>query len=158
MSGGNFHGQYLSQAMDFLAIGLTTAANISERRIEKLLDPRFSHLPPFLSKSAGLSSGLMLTHVTSAALASENKVLSHPASVDTIPTSGNKEDHVSMGVHAALKAQDILENVKNILAIEFLAAYQGLFLLRPLKTSPVLEKVYSVLSQKVSPIHKDRVF
>ena len=100
----------------------------------------------------------MLTHVTSAALASENKVLSHPASVDTIPTSGNKEDHVSMGVHAALKAQDILENVKNILAIEFLAAYQGLFLLRPLKTSPVLEKVYSVLSQKVSPIHKDRVF
>ena len=158
ISGGNFHGQYLSQAMDFLAIGLTTLANISERRIEKLLDPKFSHLAPFLSKSAGLSSGLMIAHVTSAALASENKVLSHPASVDTIPTSGNKEDHVSMGVHAALKAQDILENVKNILAIEFLAAYQGLSLLRPLKTSPVLEKVYSALSQKISPIHKDRIF
>lgn len=158
LSGGNFHGQYLSQAMDFLSIALSTLVNISERRIEKLLDPRFSNLPPFLVKNSGISSGLMIAHVTVAALASENKVLSHPASTDTIPTSANKEDHVSMGVHAALKAKEIIENATSVIAIELLAASSGIEFLRPLKTSPHLEKVMSIIRKKVPPIHEDRVF
>ena len=158
ISGGNFHGQYLAQAMDFLSIATTTLVNISERRIEKLLDPKFSGLPPFLVQGLGLDSGLMLAHVTAAALASENKVLSHPASVDTIPTSANKEDHVSMGVHAARKTKEILSNAEEVLAIEFLAASQGIECLRPLKTSPVLEKIMSLIRSKVPPIEKDRIF
>lgn len=158
VSGGNFHGQYLSSAMDFLAIAITTLVNISERRIEKLMDPKFSGLPAFLSPHEGLESGLMLAHVTASALASQNKVLSHPASIDTIPTSGNKEDHVSMGVHAALKAKEILENAENVLAIEFLAARQALELRRPLRISPYLEKVMKLLEAHVPPITNDRVF
>lgn len=158
IGGGNFHGQYLSCAMDFLAIATSSLVNISERRIEKLMDPKFSQLAPFLSAHEGLESGLMLAHVTASALASQNKVLSHPASVDTIPTSGNKEDHVSMGVHAALKAKEILENAENVLAIEFLAARQALELRRPLRSSPALEKVMDILSASVPPITKDRVF
>ena len=144
--------------MDYLSIAFTTLCHISERRIEKLFDPQFSGLPTCLSPNEGLNSGLMLAHVTAAALTSENKVLSHPASVDTIPTSGNKEDHVSMGTHAALKAKEILENTKNILAIEFLSAAQGIFYRRPLKTSPVLESVIKIIRKKVPPITKDRVF
>ncbi len=158
VNGGNFHGQYLSQAMDFLSIALSTMVNISERRIEKLLDPKFSSLPPFLIQDAGISSGLMIAHVTAAALASENKVLSHPASVDTIPTSGNKEDHVSMGVHSALKAKEILDNAETVLAIEFLAGAQGIEFRRPLKTSPHLEKIMTVIRKHIPPITKDRVF
>ncbi len=158
LSGGNFHGQILSQAMDFLSIALATLVNISERRIEKLLDPSFSGLSAFLATKEGLESGLMLAHVTAAALASQNKVLAHPASVDTIPTSGNKEDHVSMGVHAALKAHEILDNAENVLAIEFLAASQGLELRRPLMTSPILEKVMSLIRSKIPPITQDRIF
>ncbi|OGQ13664.1 MAG: histidine ammonia-lyase [Deltaproteobacteria bacterium RIFCSPHIGHO2_02_FULL_40_11] len=158
VSAGHFHGQYLGHAMDYLSIAFTTLCHISERRIEKLFDPQFSGLPTCLSPNEGLNSGLMLAHVTAAALTSENKVLSHPASVDTIPTSGNKEDHVSMGTHAALKAKEILENTKNILAIEFLSATQGIFYRRPLKTSPVLESVIKIIRKKVPPITKDRVF
>ena len=158
ISGGNFHGQYLSQAMDFLSIAMTTMVNISERRIEKLLDPQFSGLPPFLANHEGLESGLMLAHVTASSLASYNKDLSHPASVDTIPTSGNKEDHVSMGVHAALKAKEILNNAEDVLAIEFLAASQGIELRRPLTTSPLLEKVMSVIRSQIPPITQDRIF
>ena len=158
ISGGNFHGQYLSQAMDFLSIAMTTLVNISERRIEKLLDSKFSGLPPFLAKNEGLESGLMLAHVTASSLASYNKVLSHPASTDTIPTSGNKEDHVSMGVHAALKAREILSHAEDVLAIELLAARQGIELRRPSKTSPDLEKVMAILEKEIPPITKDRVF
>ncbi len=158
LSGGNFHGQVLSQAMDFLSIALATLVNISERRIEKLLDPTFSGLPTFLAHKEGLESGLMLAHVTAAALASQNKVLAHPASVDTIPTSGNKEDHVSMGVHAALKAKEILSNAEDVLAIELLAASQGIEFRRPLITSPVLEKVMAMIRKKIPPITQDRIF
>ncbi|MBI3019257.1 MAG: histidine ammonia-lyase [Deltaproteobacteria bacterium] len=158
ISGGNFHGQCLSQAMDFLSIAMTTLVNISERRIEKLLDPQFSGLPPFLANNEGLESGLMLAHVTASSLASYNKILSHPASTDTIPTSGNKEDHVSMGVHAALKAKEILGHAEDVLAIEFLAARQGIELRRPSKTSPCLEKVMATLEKEIPPITKDRVF
>lgn len=158
VNGGNFHGQYLSMTSDVLSIAVTTLINISERRIEKLLDPKFSNLPTFLSAQEGLESGLMLAHVTSSALASESKILSHPASVDSIPTSGNKEDHVSMGVHAALKAKEILKNAEDVLAIEFLAASQGIEFRRPLKTSPLLEKVMRTIRSKVPPIKQDRIF
>lgn len=158
IQGGNFHGQYLSQAMDFLAIATTTLVNISERRIEKLLDPKFSGHTAFLAPKEGLNSGLMSPHYTAAALASENKVLAHPASIDTIPTSCHKEDHVSMGPHAALKAKEILKNAESVLAIEFLAASQGIECLRPLRSSPLLEKVMKIIRNKVEPIKKDRVF
>ncbi|MEK7790268.1 MAG: histidine ammonia-lyase [Deltaproteobacteria bacterium] len=156
--GGNFHGQYLSQAMDFLSIAATTIVNISERRIEKLLDPKFSGHTAFLAPREGINSGLMGPHYTAAALASENKVLAHPSSVDTIPTCCHKEDHVSMGPHAALKAKEILKNAESVLAIEFLAASQGIEYQRPLKTSPLLEKVMATIRKHVEPIHKDRVF
>jgi len=156
--GGNFHGQYLSQAMDFLSVSTTTLVNISERRIEKLLDPKFSGHPAFLAPREGLNSGLMGVHYTAAALASENKVLAHPASIDTIPTCCHKEDHVSMGPHAALKAKEILKNAESVLAIEFLAASQGIEYLRPLKSSPILEKVMKTIRKYVPPIKKDRIF
>jgi histidine ammonia-lyase len=126
VSGGNFHGQPVAVALDHLAVATCSLATISERRIERLLNPALSDLPPFLAKNAGLNSGFMMAHVTAAALVSENKVLAHPASVDTIPTSAGKEDHVSMGVHAARKAAEIVENAVTVLAIELLAAAQAL--------------------------------
>ncbi len=126
VSGGNFHGQPVAVALDHLAVATCSLAGISERRIERLLNPALSDLPPFLAKNAGLNSGLMMAHVTAAALVSENKVLAHPASVDTIPTSAGKEDHVSMGVHAARKALSIVENTATVLGIELLAAAQAL--------------------------------
>jgi len=158
LSGGNFHGQYLSQAMDFLSIAISTLSNIAERRIDKLCDPKFSGLPPFLISDHGTSSGLMAVHYTAAALASENKVLSHPASVDSIPTSGNMEDHVSMGPHAARKAREIIRNAEYIVASELLAASQGIEFLRPLKTSKHLEKIMRIIRKKIKPIHEDRIF
>ena len=120
ISGGNFHGQALSFCMDYLAIGLAEICNISERRVEKMMNPSFSELPAFLTKNSGLNSGLMIAHVSAAALTSENKVFCHPASVDSIPTSTDKEDHVSIGVTAGLKLWKALENVKACLAIEIL--------------------------------------
>ena len=122
------------------------------------MDPKFSGLPACLAAQEGLESGLMLTHVTAAALASQNKVLSHPASIDSIPTSGNKEDHVSMGITAAFKAKEILKNAQEVLAIEFLAASQGIYYRRPLTTSPSLEKIHSIIRTQVPPIKKDRIF
>jgi len=122
VSAGNFHGQPVAVALDHLAVATCSLAGISERRIERLLNPALSDLPPFLAKDAGLNSGLMMAHVTAAALVSENKVLAHPASVDTIPTSAGKEDHVSMGVHAARKALEVVENTATVLGIELLAA------------------------------------
>ncbi len=136
LSGGNFHGEPLAFALDFLGIALAALAGISERRVERLVNPALNEgLPPFLAPEAGLHSGLMMAQVTAAALVSENKVLAHPASVDSITTSGNKEDYVSMGMTAALKLKQILSNTRTVLAIEAIAAAQALDFLAPLKTS-----------------------
>jgi histidine ammonia-lyase len=158
LSGGNFHGEYVAKMMDTAAIGLSELANISDQRIQKLINPTLSGLPAFLTKDPGLNSGMMIVQVASAALVSENKVLSHPASVDSIPTSADKEDHVSMGVTAARKARQILANVRHVLAMELLCGYQGVALLRPLKSSKPLESVWDVLRGIVPPIEQDRAF
>ena len=158
MSGGNFHGEYVAMAMDTVAIALSELANISDLRIQKLINPSISGLPAFLTKDPGLNSGLMIVQVASASLVSENKVLSHPASVDSIPTSADKEDHVSMGVTAARKARQVLTNLRHVLAMELLAGSQGVELLRPLRTSKPLENVQSLIREKVPPIEQDRIF
>jgi len=158
ISGGNFHGEAAAFAMDYLAIGLSELANISERRIEKMTNSAFSTLPAFLVKDGGLNSGFMIAQVTAAALASENKILAHPASVDSIPTSTDKEDHVSMGMSAGLKCNQILENTTHVIAIELLAATQCFDLLRPLTSSRILENVYQKVRTKVAYYEKDRVF
>ncbi len=156
ISGGNFHGQPLASALDFMAIALTQLGGIAERRIDRLVNPLTSELPPFLARSPGLESGLMLAQVAAAALASENKVLAHPASVDSIPTSGNKEDFVSMGMAAALKLQPVIANVRNILAIELLCACQALDFLAPLRSGKLAEQARALV-RKVSPhVAKDR--
>lgn len=142
MSGGNFHGQPLAMAMDFLAIAVAELGSIAERRIEKLTNPAMSGLPAFVVKEGGLNSGFMIPHVVAAALVSENKVLCHPASVDSIPTSADKEDHVSMGPIAARKALKVCHHVTNILAIEALTAAQGIDLHAPLKPSLPLQRVH----------------
>ncbi|MGZ6296020.1 MAG: aromatic amino acid lyase, partial [Candidatus Limnocylindrales bacterium] len=126
ISGGNFHGQPVALALDFAKLAIAELASISERRIALLVDPRLSGLPPFLVDEAGLNSGLMLLQYTAAALVSENKVLAHPASVDSIPTSANQEDHVSMGSIAARHCRDVLRNAEQVLALELLCAGQGL--------------------------------
>jgi histidine ammonia-lyase len=158
ISGGNFHGEALALTMDYLAMGLSEICNIAERRVEKMMNPHFSDLPAFLTKNSGLNSGLMIAHVTMAALASENKYLCHPASVDSIPTSTDKEDHVSMGVTSGRKLHEVVSNVQHGLAIELLCNTQGLDFLRPLKTSPGLEKVHALVRKHVEPIGEDRVF
>lgn len=157
ISCGNFHGQPLALALDFAAIALSEIANISERRIEAMLDPHLSELPPFLTVRGGVDSGLMVSQYTAAALVSENKVLSHPASVDSIPTSANQEDHVSMGATAGLKALDVLRNVETVLAIELLCGAAGLDFRRPLRTSAPLEAVYALIRSEVPPLESDRV-
>ncbi len=158
LSGGNFHGQPLAFALDYLAIALAALAGISERRIERLVNPALNEgLPPFLAADAGMNSGFMMPQVTAAALASENKVLSHPASVDSITTSGNKEDYVSMGMAAAIKLKKVVSNTIHVLAIEACAAAQALDFLSPLKTSPPLAQALAAI-RKVSPrIEHDRV-
>lgn len=122
MSGGNFHGEYSSKSLDFLAISVHEIGSISERRLERLVNPNLSYLPDFLVKEGGLNNGFMIPHCTAAALVSENKTLSHPGSVDTITTSANQEDHVSMGGWAARKAHEVVVNVEYVLAIELMAA------------------------------------
>jgi histidine ammonia-lyase len=156
VSGGNFHGEPVALAADILAIAMAELGSISERRIERLVNPALSGLPAFLTPEGGLQSGLMLAHVTAAALASENKVLAHPASVDSIPTSANKEDHVSMGVTAALKAARAVANTRRILAVEAMAAGQALEFLKPLETSPPLRAAYARLRQTVPAYDQDR--
>jgi histidine ammonia-lyase len=158
ISGGNFHGEALALVMDYLAMGVAEICNISERRIEKMMNPVFSELPAFLTKNSGLNSGLMIAHVTAAALVSENKYLCHPASVDSVPTSTDKEDHVSMGVTAGRKLHEVISNAKSVLAIEFLCNTQALDFQRPLKTSPPLEAVYKVIRRDVETIDYDRIF
>jgi len=156
ISGGNFHGQPIALAMDFLAIALSELANISERRINRLVNPHLSGLPAFLTSEGGIESGMMIAQYTAASLVSENKILSHPASVDSIPTSADQEDHVSMGTIAARKASDILENVKKVVAIEYMCAAQGIDMLAPLKPSKPLDKAHSKIREIVPKLEDDR--
>jgi histidine ammonia-lyase len=156
ISGGNFHGQPLAIALDLAAIALAQLGGISERRIDRIVNPLTSDLPPFLAWAPGLESGMMMAQVTAAALVSENKVLAHPASVDSIPTSGNKEDFVSMGMTAALKLRPILSNVGSILAVELLVASQALDLLTPLKTGRLAEGARRAVRRAVSRLKGDR--
>ncbi len=158
ISGGNFHGEPLAFALDFLAIALSALAGISERRIERLVNPALSEgLPPFLASGAGLNSGFMMPQVTAAALVSENKVLAHPASVDSITTSGNKEDFVSMGMTAATKLKRIVDNTRNVLAIEAMAVAQALDFLAPLKTSKRGQAAHAAIRSVCPTMEKDRV-
>ena len=158
VSGGNFHGEPLAFALDFLGIALSALAGISERRIERLVNPALNEgLPPFLAPGAGLNSGFMMPQVTAAALVSENKVLAHPASVDSITTSGNKEDYVSMGMTAALKLKQIVENTRNVLAIEAMAVAQAIDFLAPLKTSKRGQAVHASIRSVCPTMEKDRV-
>ncbi len=158
ISGGNFHGEPLAFALDFLAIALSALAGISERRIERLVNPALSEgLPPFLASSAGLNSGFMMPQVVAAALASENKVLAHPASVDSITTSGNKEDYVSMGMTAATKLKRVVDNTRNVLAIEAMTVAQALDFLAPLKTSKRGQAAHAAIRSVCATMEKDRV-
>jgi histidine ammonia-lyase len=158
ISGGNFHGEPVAFALDYLAIALTALAGISERRIERMVNPALNEgLPPFLAAGAGLNSGFMMPQVTAAALASENKVFAHPASVDSITTSGNKEDYVSMGMTAALKLERIVGNTTHVLAIEAAAAAQAIDFLSPLKTSPRLQQVHTTIRADSAAVDHDRV-
>jgi len=156
LSGGNFHGQPVATALDLMAIALTQLGGISERRIDRMVNPLTSELPPFLAGKPGLESGMMMAQVSAAALASENKVLAHPASVDSIPTSGNKEDYVSMGMAAALKLKPILSNVASILAVELLTASHALDRLAPLKSGALAEKARHLVRQAAAPLREDR--
>lgn len=160
ISAGNFHGEPIALALDALGIGLAELASISERRTAKLIDPATSEgLPAFLVKpeKAGLHNGLMIAQYTAAALVSENKVLAHPASVDSIPTSANQEDHVSMGTIAARKAWEIVENVENVLAIEFLTAVQAISFRNPRLLGRTTKEAYQLIRKSVPPITSDRV-
>ncbi|MBO4879879.1 MAG: histidine ammonia-lyase [Clostridia bacterium] len=158
ISGGNFHGQPMALAFDFLGIALAEFANVSERRIERLVNPALSFgLPAFLSENGGLNSGFMITQYSAASMVSENKVWAHPASVDSIPSSANQEDHVSMGTIAARKARMILDNAQKVLGIELFAASQGLFLRGDKKMAPATKAVYKRIRKSVDPIHDDVV-
>ncbi|MEE2886718.1 MAG: histidine ammonia-lyase [Planctomycetota bacterium] len=156
ISAGNFHGQPVSQAMDFLAISLSTIANISERRIENLVNPDISGLPPFLAHEPGIESGLMIPQVVAAALASENKTLSHPASVDSVPTSANREDHVSMGVTAARHAAVVVANTEKVLAIELMCGAQGIDCGESLRPGRGAAAAYKCIRKLVPPLEQDR--
>lgn len=158
LSGGNFHGEMIAMAADNLALALAEIGANSERRIALLIDKNFSGLPAFLVKESGLNSGFMIAHVTAAACASDNKALAHPHSVDSLPTSANQEDHVSMSTNAARRLASMVDNCATILAIEFLAACQGLEFHKPLSTSPQLMKIYERVRQEVEPYINDRYF
>ena len=158
ISGGNFHGQPMALAFDFLAIALAEYANVSERRTERLVNPALNnHLPAFLAPNGGLNSGFMIAQYAAAALVSENKVLAHPASVDSIPSSANQEDHVSMGTIAARKAAEILKNVQRVLAIELFAAGQATGLIGEEKLAPATRAAFDVLRKEVPLIERDVV-
>ncbi len=156
ISAGNFHGEPMAQTLDFLAIGMAEVGSISERRTFLLLDGAKSGLPPFLIQDAGLQSGLMIVQYLQAALVSENRMLAQPASVDSIPTSAGQEDHVSMGMHAAVKALTLVRNVRRIVAAELLCAAQGIHLLRPLRSGERLERALAGLREIVPPLTEDR--
>ncbi|WP_317205416.1 histidine ammonia-lyase [Janthinobacterium sp.] len=158
VSGGNFHAEPVAFAADTLALAIAEIGALAERRIALLIDATLSGLPPFLVRDPGVNSGFMIAHVTAAALASENKSLAHPASVDSLPTSANQEDHVSMATYAGRRLDDMAHNTAVIVGIELLAAAQGIDFHRPLKTSPHLEHVHQQLRQKVAFFDADRFF
>ncbi|MCF8262538.1 MAG: histidine ammonia-lyase [Melioribacteraceae bacterium] len=157
IEGGNFHGQPIALVMDFMAIALSELANVSERRIERLVNGSLSMLPRFLTKNGGLNSGLMIAQYTAAALVSENKTLAHPASVDSIPTSANQEDHNSMGSIAARKCYEVLKNVENVISIELLTAAQGIEFLKPLKCGKGTSLVHQEIREHVKELKEDRI-
>jgi histidine ammonia-lyase len=157
ISAGNFHAQIVAQALDFLAIGLADMASISERRIERLLNPDLSDLPAFLARDPGIQSGLMIAQLAAADLLAELRVLAHPASVDSVPTSGNKEDHVSMGMTAARKARRAVECLEYVLGLELLCAAQALEFLKPLKPGRGVKQAYDLVRERVTPLDGDRV-
>src|ERR1700761_161462 len=158
ISGGNFHGAPLSLALDYAAIAVTDLMSISERRIDRLINPDVNEgLPAFLAQTPGLSSGLMIAHVAAAALLNEAKVLAHPASVDSLPTSGGKEDHVSMGMTSALKLRQVVDNAERVLAIELMTAAQGLEYRRPLKAATEVERARQFIRTMVAFLEEDRV-
>ncbi len=157
IEGGNFHGQPVALPLDFMKVALSELANVSERRIERLVNGNLSGLPRFLTDEGGLNSGLMIAQYTAASLVSENKTLAHPASVDSIPTSANQEDHNSMGSIAALHCYRILRNVETVLAIEILTAAQGLEFLKPLKPGKGTSVAYDFIRSKIKPLKRDRV-
>jgi histidine ammonia-lyase len=156
VSGGNFHGQPVAMALDFAAMAVAELGSIAERRVEQCVNPALSGLPPFLASSSGLHSGYMLAQVTAAALVSENKVLCHPASVDSIPSSAGREDHVSMGAHAALKLARVVTNVRRVLAVEALCAARGLDLRLPLVPGPAIAAAHREVRAVVPPVDGDR--
>jgi histidine ammonia-lyase len=158
LSGGNFHGQAVAMALDVLAIAITNLATISERRIDRLVHPDLNQgLPPFLARDAGVNSGFMMAQVTAASLASECKVLAHPASVDTIPTDGNKEDVVPMAMSAAWKLRRIVHNVRHVLAIELMCAAQGIDYRAPLRPGRGVVATHRKVREVVEPLLGDRV-
>jgi len=158
LSGGNFHAEPVAIVADVLAIALAEIGAISERRIAFLVDTSLSGLPPFLVESSGLNSGFMVAQISAAALASENKSLAHPASVDSIPTAANQEDHVSMATFAARRLAEIVDNVRGIVAIELIAAAQALEFSRPHQTSPALERARRLIRERVARFDQDRRF
>jgi histidine ammonia-lyase len=155
--GGNFHGQPIALAMDFLCMGVSEFANISERRIERLVNPKLSGLPAFLIRDGGLNSGFMIAQYVAAALVSENKILSHPACVDSIPTSANKEDHVSMGTISARKCREIIKNAEQVIAIELLCGAQALDLFTNMKPGEGTLAAYTVIRNAVPHLDADRI-
>ncbi|NQZ01867.1 MAG: histidine ammonia-lyase [Bdellovibrionales bacterium] len=158
LSCGNFHGEPVAFALDFLGVAMSAMASISECRIAKLINPAMSELPAFLAPKGGLNSGLMIVQVAAASLVSENKILAHPASVDSIPTSADKEDHVSMGTIAARKLGQIVKNAENIVAMEILSACQALDILKPLQPASTVLEAYNVVREQVPFAEEDRVF
>jgi len=157
-SGGNFHAEPVAMAADTLALAIAEIGSMSERRIAMLIDHKISGLPPFLVKDAGVNSGFMIAHVTAAALVSENKALAHPSCVDSIPTSANQEDHVSMATYAARRLNDMAANTANVVGVELLAAAQGVDFHFPLLTAPPLQDVMRILREQVGHYHEDHYF
>lgn len=158
LSGGNFHGEFIAMAADNLSLCIAEMGANAERRIALLMDKGLSNLPAFLTENPGVNCGFMVAHVTAAALASANKALAHPHSVDSLPTSANQEDHVSMSTNAALRLEEMIDNTASILGIELLATCQALEFKRPFKTSPLLEAVYNKVRKVVKAYHYDRYF
>src|SRR5207253_6700128 len=157
ISGGNFHGAPLSLALDYAAIALTDLMSISERRIDRLVNPDLNEgLPAFLARQPGTQSGFMIAHVAAVSLLNEAKVLAHPASIDNVPTSGGKEDHVSMGMTSALKLRSIVDLAENLLAIELLAGAEALEHRRPLKAGRGVERAFAAIRKIASPLTEDR--
>jgi histidine ammonia-lyase len=157
VSGGNFHGQPIAQVLDLLAIALADVSSISERRVERLVNPDLSErLPAFLTADPGLCSGMMIAQITAAALANENKTLAHPASVDSIPTGANKEDHVSMGMTSALKLRRVLQNTEAVIGIELMCAAQALEFRKPLRPGAGVQRAYDLVRERISPLTADR--